>query len=163
MAWRPRLVVRRGRGGSVSSPTTTAGYALLGVVASALAIECVIGAVRDSPWALLGLLISSIFLHDTWAWFAATDAERAAFKVEVARLGGGPDQTTYGTTWGLGVLSALLLWLAASVLLAYRDPSWLVSAMFALAVLVAVTLDRIRNGWRTARLRWKRGGDAPDR
>jgi hypothetical protein len=94
--WRPRLVVRRGKGGGISSPTSTAGYVLGGSIGGALSAAAVAAAISSKhPLFLIGLF-SLIFIRDAWAWLAATPEERQAFRAEVERLGGGPDQSRYG-------------------------------------------------------------------
>jgi hypothetical protein len=53
--WRPLLVVRFGRGGAISSPTSTAGYVFIGSVAATLTGGIVAAAVSRTPLALFGL------------------------------------------------------------------------------------------------------------
>lgn len=152
MRWRPSLVVRFGRGGSLLSPTSNTGYAFYGAMAAVMTCAVIAAALSGEPLFLVGLAITGLFLRDTWAWFAATDAEKAAFRARIAELqllGHAPpaDQTVIGQNWGLLALGGLLAWLGFSILMVVRgQPAFLVSVMFAASftVLAAVDLARKR-------------------
>jgi hypothetical protein len=87
--WRPRLVVRRSRGGGVSSPTTTGGFLFFGWIGLLLCVGLVFAAMQRGEWWVLVALIVIVWpIKDAWAWLAASDEERVVFLSEVARLQG---------------------------------------------------------------------------
>jgi hypothetical protein len=116
------LKVRRGKGGSVSSPTTTAGY--VAQVLFILALSVLIN------WALLdhagvtGRLLSlamSVFMlsratRDAIAWFQATGLEREEFRREVESASLTPFRPGPLPTEGTG---SLVLPLAATVMFGF--------------------------------------------
>jgi hypothetical protein len=146
--WRPRLVVRSSRGGTISSPTSSQGYALTGWVASSIAVGCVAAALSGEPLLLLGLLVAGLFLRDVWAWYAATPDERAEFRLRVAQLGGGPDQLRIGEGWGLWTVGVLVVAVGTCVALVRVHPVFIVAGMIAGALLVAALLDLARARYR---------------
>lgn len=150
MIRRPRLVLRYGKGGSPSSPTSSAGYALQGAIGGAIGLGLLAAAFGGQPFFLLGLAVVLILLRDAWAWFAATEEERAAFRAEVEQRGlllgrPGPDQVSLGASWGTGTLASLSASLAACLALAFWvTPLFLVASMFVASFLAAGLLDRVR-------------------
>lgn len=145
--WHPRLVVRRGKGGGVSSPTSTAGYVLIGGIATALSAGFIAAAFSGKPLMLVGLLITGVFLRDTWAWFAATPAEREEFRRQVVERGGGPDQTRIGQNWSPWVLVALAVVSATCFALVRRHVMFFPVGMMVGAVVIAGILDVVRAWW----------------
>lgn len=149
MAWHPRLVVRFGKGRSISSPTSSSGYVLLGFMGASLTCALSMGATHE-PLLLLALAVPGFFLRDAWAWFASTEEERAAFRAEVERLksqgwGPPPNQVLIGERWGWKAVAGLLAVLALSIaLVAFVSEAFLVPMMFAAAFLAAVLFDRLR-------------------
>jgi hypothetical protein len=90
MRWRPRLVLRFGRHG-VASPTSGVGhlFSVLFEAVIALGATAALLASAASGWWMpivlaAWLLLLARTVRDAWAWFAATDAERAAYRAEVA-------------------------------------------------------------------------------
>lgn len=148
MVWRPRLVLRRGKGGGISSPTSSAGYAVYGVMAGVGTVACVAGALYGKPLMLLGVAITGVFLRDVWAWFAASEHERADFRAEIGRLGGGPDQLIIGQSRGARTLIATWLVVSIAAIWMTRRVEWLVSVLFAASFAVAVSLDVLRGHFR---------------
>jgi len=158
MRWHPRLVMRFGRNG-VASPTSAVGHlfaVLFAGVIAAGATAALLGLRPPGRWipvllvpAWLVLLARS--LRDAWAWLAAPEAERAAFRAEVESLrrwtsphGYAPifdAHTLRRATWAL-----LLAALGATVALARRHDSLLVPATFAGAFLLGGGLDLLRRG-----------------
>ncbi len=155
--WRPSLVVRFGRGGSVFSPTSNTAHAFYGAVAAAMTCGVIAAALSGAPFMLLGLVVTGVFLRDAWAWFAATEAEKAAFRARIAELQGlghapPADQTVIGQRWGLLVFGGLLAWLGVSILMVdLGHPEFLVSAMFAASFTVLAALDLLRKRMRSRR------------
>lgn len=144
--WRPRLAIRYGKGGSTpSSPTSSAGYVLLGSIGAALAAACVAAALSGKLVFLVALLIPGIALRDAWAWFAATKQEREAFRAEVARHGGGPDQLVVGREWGVLPRAGLALATAGLIAMTFRDHSVFPMAAMVGAVFIASLLDWARS------------------
>jgi len=150
MSWKPRLVVRFSRGGGISSPTSSAGYALFGGMATAMSCGFVFAAISGQPFLLFGLVATGIFVRDAWAWFAATEEERREFRAEVARLqslghGRPPDQQFIGGNWGAGAFVLLLAGFATSLfLVAVWHPFFILSAMITLSLLAAMAIDLVR-------------------
>ena len=156
MRWHPRLVLRLGRRG-VASPTSGLGHVLGVLVAAVIALGATASAVASSApgrWmtAVLAawLLLLARALKDAWAWLAATEAERASFRAQVAELrtwtpppGYAPilDADRWGRATAALVLAAVAGWLAA----ARWHADGLVPATFAAAFLVAGGLD-LRRG-----------------
>jgi hypothetical protein len=66
-------------------------------------------------------------------------------------LRGGSIYQVVGASWGRWTLLALAAWLVGSLLLIRWEPAFLVSALFAAAVLVAALLDRVRAVFRGRR------------
>jgi len=90
MRWRPRLVLRFGRHG-VASPTSGVGHLFSVLVAAVIALGATTALLASAargwwmPVVLAAwLLLLARTVRDAWAWFAATDAERAAYRAEVA-------------------------------------------------------------------------------
>lgn len=132
------------------SPTDSAGYGVQGGLAAFVACGLVAVAATREPLALLALFIPGVFLRDAWAWFASTEAERAAFLDEVERLkargwGPPPNEVQLGGRWTWAAVAALVACLGLSIVLASRvHPAFLVLALFSVALLAAVLLDRLR-------------------
>ncbi|OJH40386.1 hypothetical protein BON30_15285 [Cystobacter ferrugineus] len=82
MAWHPRLVVRFDRGRCITSPTNSVGYGVQGILAAFVACGLVVVAASGESLVLLVLAVPGVFLRDAWAWFAATEEERASFRTE---------------------------------------------------------------------------------
>jgi hypothetical protein len=89
---------------------------------------------------------------DAWAWLAATDEERAEFRQYVANVrldqnlrrvppGGGRTRTD----WSNGFVLALAAATAGCFALIRVHPAFFVGAMFALAFLIMILLDRLRD------------------
>ncbi|QSQ21748.1 hypothetical protein JY651_42450 [Pyxidicoccus parkwayensis] len=121
-------------------------------MAAILACGAILAAVNEESlvhMALFGLW-SGVFLRDTWAWFAATEEERAAFRSEVERLmshgwSPPPDQVVIGRSWGWTLVVVLLECLVLSIaLVAFVHPPFLVGTMYVAAFLVVALLDRVR-------------------
>ena len=99
---------------------------------------------------LLALAVPGVFLRDAWAWFAATEEERASFRAEVERLKARgwsppPDQVVSGEHWGWRAVAGLLACLALSIaLVAFVHPAFLVVTLFLAAVLAAALFNRLR-------------------
>jgi hypothetical protein len=144
MMWRPRLVVRFTKGGGVLSPTSTAGYVLLGVAALALTLVCARAAVRGVWVTLAGLVITGALLREVWAWFAATPQEREGFRQEVALRGRAPLQARLGEDWAPWVPLALAAALGASIALTLVHPIFILAAQVTAVLLILATLDRVR-------------------
>ncbi|NTX08743.1 hypothetical protein [Myxococcus sp. CA040A] len=151
MAWHPRLVVRRGRGDVISSPSSHLGHGFQGFIGVVFFSALVAVAVHGAPLVLLASFIPGLFLRDAWAWFGATSQEREAYRAElaaVARAGGGlpPDQrvivegSTRASVWALGGFAGSLLLLKLT-----HHPLFLLGAMAAAAFGGAVLLDVIRH------------------
>jgi hypothetical protein len=150
--WRPRLVVRYGKGGHTpSSPTTTAGYVLIGGIAGVLSLASVFAAFNGKPLMLLGLLITAFFLRDVWAWFAASKEERDTFRRQVIGAGGGPDQRVVGGRWRWWHLLALGVATMAALAMMRLTLAAFPVAMMVLAVFVAASVDRVREAFRARR------------
>jgi hypothetical protein len=86
MAWHPRLVVRFSKSGRVSLPQSGSDYVIQLCLAALFAGGFVVVAHgRPSSIAIaVGVLLWS--LREVWAWFAASEEERAAFREEIRRL-----------------------------------------------------------------------------
>lgn len=80
LTWKPRLVVRRGRGGSIASPVTTVGYVLN--AAATMAVSVVFGVITQSAWALVCVVPVWLAFRDAAAWLLATPLEREQFRAE---------------------------------------------------------------------------------
>ncbi len=149
--WRPKLVIRRGKRGRVSSPTTTTGYVLFAGFGGLLSVAALLAALSGTPQLLLGLLLTPFFLRDAWAWFAASTEERDAFRKDVIALGGGPDRFPVRVRWRgwhlLGLALAAALGLAVLPITASLFPA----VMVILAVLLVAALDLVREAWRARR------------
>jgi hypothetical protein len=152
MAWHPRLVVRTGKGGRVSSPTSSLGYGFIGGIAAVAAVALIAAATHGKPLMIVGLVIPAVFLRDAWAWFAATPEEREAFRAVIAQAaawGGGqpPDQLVIAVGNPLTLVVGLV-WLAASLYLLGKtypvELLYLFSAMIAACFTLAVLIDVIR-------------------
>jgi hypothetical protein len=85
------LKIRRGKGGHISSPTSTAGYVFQLVLMLAVGLLMGMGALHskrasDSTLLLVVAVLGTLlFIHtrDLIAWLLATDAEREKFQHEV--------------------------------------------------------------------------------
>lgn len=149
--WRPKLVIRHGRGGHTpSSPTTTAGYLLIGGIVGVLTLALLFAGFSGKPFMLLGLLVTGFGMRDTWAWFAASPEEQRAFREQVIAAGGGPDQRTVGH-WRWWHLLALGAAAAAGFAMMRVTLAFFPPAMMILAVFVAASVDRIRQALRARR------------
>ncbi|EPX55196.1 hypothetical protein D187_009403 [Cystobacter fuscus DSM 2262] len=99
---------------------------------------------------LLALALPGVFLWDAWAWFAATEEERASFRAEVERLKARgwrppPDQVVIRARWGWRAVVGLLACLALSIaLVAFVHPAFLVVTLFMAAFLAAALFDCLR-------------------
>jgi len=155
--WRPRLVARRDRSGRVRGPTTRAVvWNLIVAGGAALALLVVLGRGARVPGGALVFvafvaLVVGRALWEAWAWFAATDAEREAFRRYVASVPldrdprrGGPTSRPIGSRWSNGFLAGLAAVTAACFALSRYRVEFLVVAMLSLAFLAVVVLDRFR-------------------
>ena len=143
--WKPKLVIRRGRGNAISSPTTTGGYLLNAVIGGVLTAAILAAAVKDrQPLIAFFVFIPGVFLRDCWAWFAADEAERNTFTAEVAAAGGGPSQQKFGTDWGWGATAGFGLLSVVCFVLVSRNELFLLPALFSSAFCVATLVDRLK-------------------
>jgi hypothetical protein len=108
------------------------------------------GVLSGKPLMLLGLIVTLPFLRDAVAWFAASTAEREAFRAEIAALraaGRSPSadqQIVWRGTPGLVLLA--IAWLAGSIMLYARTGLGLavISALAALSFVIASLVDVAR-------------------
>ncbi len=148
MAWHPRLVLRLRRNG-VASPTSGLGHLVGVLVAAVIALGAAASVVvAASPRRIMAavlaawLLLLARALKDAWAWAAATDAERAAFRAEVEALRPWTPPTGYAPIfdadrWGRAAWALLLAAVAGWLSAARWHSELLVPAMFAAAFLLA--------------------------
>lgn len=150
MAWHPRLMVRRGRGGVITSPSSHLGHALQACLAAVLFAGIAVAAFDREPLLLLACLLPGLFLRDAWAWFGATPLEREAYRAElerVARSGDGlpPDQRVIAVGSPRASALALVVFSGALLLLALtHQPLFLFAALVAASFGGAVLLDLVR-------------------
>ncbi len=154
--WRPKLVVRYGKGGRIASPTSTGGYIASTVLVLAIALAFGL-APRRRPFGgadLLGVGILAFVvgrtLLDAWAWFASTHDEREAFRHDVANVrvdqdlrrppGGEGTRSNWSNRFVLGLAVVVV----ACFALIRVNAAFIVAAMFALAFFVVVLMDRAR-------------------
>jgi hypothetical protein len=160
--WRPKLVVRYGKGGRISSPTSTGGYVASVLLAFAfVAAFGLAGLSRKGPFGgadalwfgFLAFIVGRTLL-DAWAWFASTHAEREEFRQYVANVrfgqdlrrppGGGRTRSNWSNPFVLGLAAVVV----ACFALIQVNAAFIFAAMFALAFLVVVLLDRAREARR---------------
>lgn len=157
MRWRPRLVLRFGRGG-VASPTSSAGHAvavsfaavIAAGAAGALAVAAAPGRVLLAV-VLAWVLFLGRALRDAWAWLAAGAAERAAFAAEVEAERRWTPPAGYApifdaNRWGRATSAALVAAAGVAAALLRWHEGLLVPALFSLAFVVAGGLDLARAG-----------------
>ncbi len=148
MRWRPKLVVRYGRGGAPVSPESTAGHLFAGVIGLVLSAGCLVAAIfGKKPLFLLGLPITAIWLRDAWAWHVASDAERADYRAKRA-LSTSPLANTLNIG-GNRKTGAMLLLLAvavgAAVLVWQGHHEALPFLLIAVSLFCVVALDVVRS------------------
>jgi hypothetical protein len=142
--WKPRLVVRTGRGGGIVSPTRSAGHALFGAVGLLSIAVCVAAAFAGRPLLLIGLGLAGLPVYDAAAWFLATADERAAFVAEVQRRGGSSGERRIRAR-GQWPLVASLVVLGASIgLMLLGHPVAVAGVIVGLGAAVVLGLDRVR-------------------
>jgi hypothetical protein len=144
--WKPRLVVRTGKRGGVSSPTSSAGHALFGIVGTLLGAFCVAAAFVGKPVLLIGIPIPAVLVYDACAWFLASAEERVAFVAEVERQGGSPGERKRRVRKRWPLVVALVLLAASITLVVLGHPVALVGVIVTLGVAVVLTLDLVRGG-----------------
>lgn len=121
---------------------------LIGGIAGALTLGVLFAAFSGKPLMLVGLLVTGVFLRDTWAWLAATPDEREAFREQVIAGGGGPDQRAVGGHWRWWQLLVLGATTATCFAMMRTTPAMLPLAIMVLAVFVAAMVDRVRQALR---------------
>lgn len=139
-------MVRHGRGGGVNSPTSTRG-----VIVSSGWLLAMVGwwtwLSWRSPMIVFSLGLIAWGVREAWAWFAASEEERARFVALVKSteplrpsldkpLGTGFTPVHVALIWGGVCVSVVGCWL--------HHPAWLLATMFLGAVGSLALLDLFR-------------------
>lgn len=158
MIWHPRLVVRTGANKSLSSFTSNRGHLFLAFCGAFLTALISWYALKE-PRLWVSLTIPGAVFWDVWAWFAASEAEKAAFREEVARLTSqgyvtAEEQLTWGRSWGPTVLWVSLAVAVGSALLVtqFFNGTLLGVIFLSWSLFLVALLDQVRARFR-ARLR----------
>ena len=152
--WKPKLVVRFGKGGGISSPASSAGFVLYGAIGVSLIAACVAAVIHGELVFLLGLALASWPARDAWAWFGASAEERGDYlrRIEEAKaLGAGPCPSNWSTgrDWHLWEIGAALVLVSASwTAIAFGQVYLFPLAMMLTAILIVIILDLLRSGAR---------------